>query len=96
MAQYKAPLADIAFLMNDVIDFKAHYAALPGAGDVDADVVQMALGEAAKFAENVLHPLYRSGDEEGCHFDQGEVRMRIGGSRFSIHLMTTAATSSAV
>jgi alkylation response protein AidB-like acyl-CoA dehydrogenase len=78
MAQYKAPLADIQFLMNDVIDFRAHYAILPGAADVDADVLAMTLGEAAKFAEQVLHPLYRSGDEEGCHFDKGDVRLPKG------------------
>ncbi|MEG8305809.1 acyl-CoA dehydrogenase family protein, partial [Bacillus mojavensis] len=27
----------------------------------------------AKFCENVLAPLNRSGDEEGCHFDNGVV-----------------------
>jgi hypothetical protein len=27
----------------------------------------------ADFAENVLAPIYQSGDEEGCHFENGEV-----------------------
>jgi alkylation response protein AidB-like acyl-CoA dehydrogenase len=78
MAQYKAPLSDIRYLMNDVIDFPAHYAALPGAAEMDRDTIDMMLAESARFAEDVLHPLYRSGDEEGCHFENGEVRLPKG------------------
>ncbi len=78
MAQYKAPLADIQYLMKDVIDFPAHYRGLPGGDAVDGETIDMMLGEAARFAEDVLHPLYRSGDEEGCHFDKGQVRLPKG------------------
>ena len=45
MAQYKAPLSDIRYLMNDVIDFPAHYAALPGGADIDSETIDMMLGE---------------------------------------------------
>lgn len=72
MAKYKAPLADLRFLMHDVIDYAGHYASLPGC-TLALDEVDMVLAEAARFAEDVLHPLYRSGDENGCRFDNGAV-----------------------
>ena len=72
MPEYKAPLRDMRFLIDNVFDFHAHYAAL-GATDASPDMVSAILEEGAKFCENVLAPLNRSGDEEGCHFDKGVV-----------------------
>jgi len=72
MPEYKAPLRDMRFLIDNVFDFHGHYAAL-GATDASPDMVAAILEEGAKFCENVLAPLNRSGDEEGCHFDNGVV-----------------------
>ncbi|KAA6195885.1 acyl-CoA dehydrogenase family protein, partial [Pseudomonas lactis] len=72
MPEYKAPLRDMRFLIDTVFDFHGHYAAL-GATDASPDMVSAILEEGAKFCENVLAPLNRSGDEEGCHFDNGVV-----------------------
>jgi len=72
MPDYKAPLRDMRFLIDHVFDFHGHYAAL-GASDASPDMVGAILEEGAKFCENVLAPLNRSGDEEGCHFDNGVV-----------------------
>jgi len=72
MPEYKAPLRDMRFLIDHVFDFHGHYAAL-GATDASPDMVSAILEEGAKFCENVLAPLNRSGDEEGCHFDNGVV-----------------------
>ena len=72
MPDYKAPLRDMRFLIDNVFDFHGHYAAL-GATDASPDMVSAILEEGAKFCENVLAPLNRSGDEEGCHFDNGVV-----------------------
>ena len=72
MPEYKAPLRDMRFLIDNVFDFHGHYAAL-GATDASPDMVSAILEEGAKFCENVLAPLNRSGDEEGCHFDNGVV-----------------------
>ncbi|VXC98508.1 acyl-CoA dehydrogenase [Pseudomonas sp. 8Z] len=72
MPEYKAPLRDMRFLIDDVFAFPAHYEAL-GASDASPDMVAAILEEGAKFCEQVLAPLNRSGDEEGCHFDGGVV-----------------------
>ena len=72
MPAYKAPLRDMRFLIDHVFDFPAHYAAL-GATEASPDMVSAILEEGARFCENVLAPLNRPGDEEGCHFDNGVV-----------------------
>ncbi|MCF4995806.1 acyl-CoA dehydrogenase [Pseudomonas syringae] len=77
MPEYKAPLRDMRFLIDHVFDFHANYAAL-GAHDASPDMVSAILEEGAKFCENVLAPLNRSGDEEGCHFDNGVVTTPTG------------------
>ncbi|WP_353170161.1 acyl-CoA dehydrogenase C-terminal domain-containing protein [Acinetobacter rudis] len=73
MPTYKAPLRDIRFLMNEMFDFPAHYQTLQNGENADPDTVEMILEGAADFCENVLSPIYHSGDEEGCHFKDGEV-----------------------
>ncbi|ENX10777.1 acyl-CoA dehydrogenase C-terminal domain-containing protein [Acinetobacter variabilis] len=74
MPAYKAPLRDIRFLMNEVLDYPAHYQELSNGEYADADTVDMILEGAADFCENVLSPLNQTGDAEGCHFENGEVR----------------------
>ncbi len=73
MPEYKAPLKDINFLINDVFDFQAHYKTFPGGQEATPDLVDAILTECAKFSENVLAPLNQSGDKEGCHFEDGKV-----------------------
>ncbi|MGB5325382.1 MAG: acyl-CoA dehydrogenase C-terminal domain-containing protein [Pseudomonadales bacterium] len=74
MPAYKAPLRDIHFLINEVLDYPGHYAALANGGDATPDLVEAILDGAAQICENVLAPLDQPGDEEGCHFENGEVR----------------------
>lgn len=73
MPTYKAPLRDIRFLMNELFDYPAHYATLQNGENADPDTIEMILEGAADYCENVLSPLNQSGDEEGCHFNNGEV-----------------------
>ncbi len=73
MPTYKAPLRDIRFLMNEVFDYPKHYQALSNGTAADPETVDMILEGAAEFCENILSPLYQSGDEEGCHFHESEV-----------------------
>ena len=72
MPEYKAPLRDIRFLTDEVFDYPASYAAL-GASDASPDMVAAILEEGAKFCEQVLSPLNRSGDEEECQWHDGVV-----------------------
>src|SRR5262245_4759919 len=73
MATYKAPLKDMRFVLREVINFN-EVTELPPFGEVTPDLVDAILEEAAKLCENVLFPLNRSGDEEGCTYENGVVR----------------------
>ena len=73
MLHYKAPLRDMRFLMNEVLDYPAHYASLPNGKDADPEMVDAILDGAAQLCEDVLAPLNHSGDIEGCHFENGAV-----------------------
>jgi alkylation response protein AidB-like acyl-CoA dehydrogenase len=73
MPSYKAPLEDVSFLLNDVFQID-RYNNLPGFSDASADVREAILEEAAKLSEEVLQPLNRVGDLEGCtRHDDGRV-----------------------
>ncbi|BAN46213.1 acyl-CoA dehydrogenase C-terminal domain-containing protein [Metapseudomonas resinovorans] len=77
MPEYKAPLRDISFLIDEVFDYPASYAAL-GASDATPDMVAAILEEGAKFCEQVLSPINRSGDEEECQWRDGVVTTPTG------------------
>ncbi|MGZ8407857.1 MAG: acyl-CoA dehydrogenase C-terminal domain-containing protein [Caulobacteraceae bacterium] len=72
MPIYKAPLDDVRFVLNELFDVGA-LTQLPGFEEHTPDLIDAVLGEAAKFCENVLQPLNRSGDEEGCRLENGAV-----------------------
>ncbi|QJE73322.1 acyl-CoA dehydrogenase [Aerophototrophica crusticola] len=73
MPVYKAPLDEINFVLNDVLNAQS-LTQLPGYQDATPDLIQSVLEEAAKLCENELQPLNRSGHEEGCHYENGVVR----------------------
>ena len=65
MPTYKAPVDDALFLLNDVFHLE-RYGNLPGFAEASPDTVEAILREAAKFTEEVLTPLNRIGDKQGC------------------------------
>jgi 3-(methylsulfanyl)propanoyl-CoA dehydrogenase len=65
MPIYKAPVEDILFLLNDVFHIE-RFANLPGFADASPDVVEAIVRAAGKFCEDVLTPLNRVGDRQGC------------------------------
>ncbi|HVK54905.1 MAG TPA: acyl-CoA dehydrogenase C-terminal domain-containing protein [Burkholderiales bacterium] len=73
MAVYKAPLRDIRFVLNEMLDVGSVMKSLPGCEEATPELFEQVLEEAGKFAENVLFPLNRTGDEEGCHINDGVV-----------------------
>ncbi len=74
MVTYAAPLDDIRFVLYELWDYENAIPTLPGCEDATRDVVDAVLEEGAKFCVNELLPLNRSGDEEGCTFENGVVR----------------------
>ena len=73
MPTYKAPLRDMRFALFELNDGDT-LAQLPGMENFTRDLIDPILEEAAKLCENVLQPINRSGDEEGCTFENGVVR----------------------
>ncbi|HTR12850.1 MAG TPA: acyl-CoA dehydrogenase C-terminal domain-containing protein [Roseiarcus sp.] len=65
MPTYTAPVSDTLFLLSDVFDY-AKYANAPGFSEAPVDVVEAVLTEGARFVEEVVQPLNRVGDLEGC------------------------------
>jgi acyl-CoA dehydrogenase len=78
MPTYKAPVDDVMFLLGDVFHVE-RYNNLPGFADATPDLVEAVLAEAGKFCEDVLTPLNRVGDKEGCRrHDDGSVTTPAG------------------
>jgi alkylation response protein AidB-like acyl-CoA dehydrogenase len=73
MPAYKAPLRDISFVVNELLESEKLHQTLPGYEEATADLMTAIVEEGAKFAENVLSPLNQSGDEEGCHWSEDGV-----------------------
>ena len=78
MPEYKAPLRDIKFVMNELLDSEQHYANLEGAEDATPDMIDAIVQEGAKFCEQVLSPLNQVGDKEGCTLNEGGVKTPTG------------------
>ena len=66
-------LADIQFLLTEVLHAPAQWQALAPFADTDGGLAAQVLDEAAKFVDTAVAPLQRTGDEVGCRFDAGTV-----------------------
>ncbi|HEY1961957.1 MAG TPA: acyl-CoA dehydrogenase family protein, partial [Rhizomicrobium sp.] len=77
MPIYRAPVDDYKFLFHELFEV-GKQTDLPRFADLSADTVDDILSNAGKFCEDVLHPLNQSGDEDGCHFENGVVRTPAG------------------
>ncbi|HTV51436.1 MAG TPA: acyl-CoA dehydrogenase C-terminal domain-containing protein, partial [Steroidobacteraceae bacterium] len=72
MSTYRAPLAELQFVINDLIGLQS----LAGCGelaDYSAEVAASVLEEAARFAQDVLDPLNRPGDQHGARWSESGV-----------------------
>ena len=69
MPQYTPPLRDLQFVLHELFDVTGELKRLPPHAELDADTINAVLEEGGKFASDVVFPLNRNGDEEGCHYD---------------------------
>jgi alkylation response protein AidB-like acyl-CoA dehydrogenase len=73
--EYHAPLQDMRFVMERVLEAPAAWAQCQSFAELDLDTVDAVLQEAAKFAAGVLLPINAQGDAAGCvRDDAGRVR----------------------
>ena len=72
MPTYQAPLADLSFVLDEVL--QAGRQPVPGYDQLEPDFNGAVLAEAAKLAEGVLAPLNAVGDRQGCRLENGVVR----------------------
>jgi alkylation response protein AidB-like acyl-CoA dehydrogenase len=73
MSDYKVPTRDMQFVLHELLDYQGHCGRISNGGDASRDVVDAVIEEAGKFCENVLAPLNRVGDSQGCRFNDGVV-----------------------
>lgn len=78
MPDYKAPVRDIQFVINEVLESEKMYQTLPGYEEATEDLMNAIIEEGARFSENVVAPLNRNGDEEGCTWSKEGVATPAG------------------
>jgi len=72
MANYKAPVRDMEFVLNDVVKI-SELAGIEIFEDATEDIISGVLDEAAKQIDNTIGVLNESGDAEGAKLNKGEV-----------------------
>ncbi len=77
MSAYHAPIEDMRFVMDEIANL-ADVSSLPGYEDVSSDLIDAILEEASKTTSEILAPINRSGDIEGCTIENGVVRTPTG------------------
>ena len=65
MPIYLAPTRDTRFVINELLKLES-YGNLPGFENASADMINAVIEECGKFASEVLAPLNRPGDLQGC------------------------------
>src|SRR5215469_454472 len=72
---WRAPVREISFALREVVGIGDLAPAFP---EFDDDILAAVLEAGGKFAEEVLAPLNRAGDETGATFENGIVRSAPG------------------
>lgn len=78
MTVYNAPLQDMNFVLAELFDVESFWQTNDATSEFSMDLARAILEEAGKLSRDILFPLFRSGDEEGCHFNNGEVTTPTG------------------
>lgn len=73
MKGYRAPIEDMQFVLHEVQGAEALFASMNDTAEVTRDLMDAVLESAAKVAQEILAPINRAGDEEGCRLENGKV-----------------------
>src|ERR1700722_12594001 len=73
MPAYTAPIAEMSYLLGPLLDAEGTLGALPDGEPVSLALMQDMLHEDGRFCAEVVQPLNRTGDEEGCRLENGVV-----------------------
>jgi butyryl-CoA dehydrogenase len=77
MPQFKAPIRDFQFLLNEYLNL-SQYSDIDGFADASEELMTPVLEAAAQMCEEVLFPLNQKGDTLGLKYDNGRVIMPDG------------------
>src|SRR5918996_754084 len=77
MTTYRAPQRDMRFVLHELLEVEK-LSQLPGYEEATADVIDAVVEEGARFCEDMLFPINRTGDEQGCMYENGVVRTPAG------------------
>ena len=69
MATYTPPLRDMQFVMHELFGYEEEFRQLPAHAEVNRELMTEVLEQGGKFAAEVVYPLNRVGDVEGCRHD---------------------------
>ncbi len=69
MADFKVPLRDMRFSLQEVFNYADRCSELGGYEEVGDQLLNAILEEAAKFVEQELAPINQSGDQQGCQWN---------------------------
>ena len=72
MANYKAPVSEISFVLNDVLNIN-QLTAIPEFAEASPELIDAIIEEAGKFAAEVIAPINRIGDIQHSKAENGSV-----------------------
>ena len=73
MPSYTAPVRDMQFILHELLKIDRYQGVLAGFDEATPETVAAILEGAAQLSQEVLQPLNKVGDREGCRLEKGQV-----------------------